>query len=173
MMRVLVTYASKHGSTAQVAERIALALVASGVKADVLPVRDVGDIGGYEAVVLGSSVYFGKWAAEAVSFADHNRTTLAKRPVWLFSVGPLGDQPRIDPVEIARFATSIKTVDHHLFAGNLNVNGLSLLERVIVKGVKAPTGDYRDWNEIDSWGTTIARQLNSSRVETATNTAKR
>jgi menaquinone-dependent protoporphyrinogen oxidase len=164
MMPVLVTYASKHGSTAQVAERIALALVGSGVKADVLPVRDVVDVGGYEAVVLGSSVYFGKWVAEAVSFADENRTTLATRPVWLFSVGPLGDQPRSDPAEIARLRMSTKAVDHQLFAGALNVSGLSLIERVIVKGVKAPTGDFRDWSEIDSWGTTIARQLNSSGV---------
>jgi menaquinone-dependent protoporphyrinogen oxidase len=172
-MHVLVTYASKHGSTAQVAKRIALALVGSGVKADVLPVRDVGDIGRYEAVVLGSSVYFGKWAAEAVGFADHNRTTLAKRPVWLFSVGPLGEQPRSDPAEVARIMMSIKAVDHHLFAGALNVSGLSFLERVIVKGVKAPTGDFRDWNEIDSWATTIARQLSSSGAEIASNTAKR
>ena len=165
MMRVLVTYASRHGSTAQVAERIALTLVGSGVKVDVLPVRDVGDVAGYEAVVLGSSVYFGKWAAEAVRFVHHNRAALAERSVWLFSVGPLGDQPRSDPAEIARLATSIKAADHHLFAGALNVSELSLLERVIVKGVKAPAGDFRDWSAIDSWGTTIARELNSSRVE--------
>jgi len=164
-MRVLVTYASKHGSTAQVAERIALTLVGSGAKVDVLPMRDVRDVAGYEAVVLGSSVYFGKWLAEAVRFADQNRTTLAARSVWLFSVGPLGDQPRSDPAEIVRLMTSIRAVDHHLFAGALNVSELSLLERVIVKGVKAPTGDFRDRTEIDSWGTTIARQLSSSRVE--------
>ena len=166
-MRVLVTYASKHGSTAQVAERIALTLVGSGAKVDVLPMRDVRDVAGYEAVVLGSSVYFGKWLAEAVRFADQNRTTLAARSVCLFSVGPLGDQPRSDPAEIVRLMTSIRAVDHHLFAGALNVSELSLVERVIVKGVKAPTGDFRDWTEIDSWGTTIARQLSSSRVEAA------
>ena len=70
MMRALVTYASKHGSTAQVAERIAHALVGSGAMVDVLPVREVGDVARYEAVVLGSSVYFGKWAAEAVRFVS-------------------------------------------------------------------------------------------------------
>lgn len=165
MMRVLVTFASKHGSTAQVAERIAHALLGSGAKVDVLPVREVDDVARYEAVVLGSSVYFGKWATEAIRFVDHNRTALAERSVWLFSVGPLGDQPRSDPAEVSCLAALIKAEDHHLFAGALNVSELSLLERVIAKGVKAPAGDFRDWSEIDSWGMTIARQLKSSRVE--------
>jgi menaquinone-dependent protoporphyrinogen oxidase len=163
-MRVLVTYATKHGSTAQVAERIALALARSGASVDVLPVSDVGDIAGYEAVVVGSSVYFGKWATEAVRFVAHNRTELAERSVWLFSVGPLGDQPRSDPAEIAQLRMWTKAVDHRLFAGALNVSELTFIERVIVKGVKAPAGDFRDWSEIESWGTAIARQLNYSEV---------
>lgn len=167
MTHVLVTYASKHGSTAEVARRIALALVEAGLKADVMPVGDVAAVGSYDAVVLGSSVYFGKWAGEAVSFADQNQAHLANRAVWLFSVGPLGDQPRNDPADIARLVTSTKAVNHHLFAGALNVRDLSFVERVIVKGVKAPMGDFRDWNEIDSWGATIAQQLNSSRVDAA------
>jgi menaquinone-dependent protoporphyrinogen oxidase len=61
--------------------------------------------------------------------------------------------------------TSTKAVNHHLFAGALNIRDLSFVERAIVKGVKAPTGDFRDWNEIDSWATSIAQHLNSSRVE--------
>src|ERR1700716_3125045 len=158
-MRVLVTYASKHGSTAQVAERISLALIETGIEAEVIPVGDVGFVGGYDAVVLGSSVYFGKWMAEAVRFADQNRTDLAGRPVWLFSVGPLVTQPRPDPAERVLLKASIKAVDHHLFAGALKVAELSFVERVIVKGVKAPAGDFRDWNEIASWGAKIAQHL--------------
>jgi len=57
--------------------------------------------------------------------------------------------------------TSTKAIGHHVFAGALNVRELSLVERIILKGVKAPTGDFRDWGEIDSWGTTIARHLNA------------
>jgi menaquinone-dependent protoporphyrinogen oxidase len=164
MIRVLVTYASKHGSTAEVAQRIGLALNEAGVNVDVMPLGDVVAVGSYDAVVQGSSVYFGKWAGEAVSFADHNQAHLASRAVWLFSVGPLGDQPRSDPADVARLVTSTKAVNHHLFAGALNIRDLSFVERVIVKGVKAPAGDFRDWDGIDSWGRAIAQHLKSSRV---------
>lgn len=154
-----MTYASKHGSTAEVSQRLAQALIKDGIDADVLPVADVGDIGNYDALVIGSSAYFGRWMREAVAFVERNRARLAERPVWLFSVGPLGDQPRTDPVDVPEFMASLKAAGHHLFTGALNPHGLSFAERVIVKGVKAPTGDFRDWNDIDRWAATIASRL--------------
>jgi menaquinone-dependent protoporphyrinogen oxidase len=161
-VRVLVTYASKHGSTTEVGQRIAAAILKTGVDADALPVRDVGDVARYDAVVMGSSVYFGRWMREAVAFVERNRTRLAGRPIWLFSVGPLGDQPRTDPADVAGLAASLDAVEHHLFTGALDLHRLSFPERVIVKGVKAPTGDFRDWSEIDSWAASIARVLEQS-----------
>ncbi len=158
-MKILVTYASKHGSTAEVGERIALALIERGIEADALRVQDVGDITRYDGVVIGSSVYFGRWTHDAVIFVERSRARLALRLVWLFSVGPLGDQPRTDPAEVAQFVRSLKAVDHHLFSGALDPHGLSFPERVIMKGVKAPTGDFRDWDEINSWAATIAQQV--------------
>jgi menaquinone-dependent protoporphyrinogen oxidase len=159
MGKVLVTYASKHGSTAEVAKRIAQALSAAGAQADALPVGQVGEVGDYDVVVIGSSVYFGKWMQEAVTFADRNRAKLAGTPVWLFSVGPLGDQPRTEPAEVVKLAALLHSVDHHLFAGELDRSRLSFVERTIVKGVKAPFGDFRDWAEIDSWAAGIASRL--------------
>jgi menaquinone-dependent protoporphyrinogen oxidase len=158
-MAVLVAYASKHGSTTEVARRIAAALIENGVDAKALRVDDVVDTAGYDAVVIGSSVYFGRWMREAVALAERNRARLAGRPIWLFSVGPLGDQARTDPAEIEGLAASLGAVEHHLFSGALDLHRLSLAERVIVKGVKAPTGDFRDWNEIDSWAAGIASRL--------------
>src|ERR1700674_3690704 len=156
---VLVTFASKHGSTAEVGKRIALALVEAGVQAEGLPVGQVGDIAGYDAFVIGSSVYFGQWMRDAVRFVDQNRARFAKSSVWLFSVGPLGDQARTDPAEVAGLAASVNANGHHLFAGALDLHKLTFPERLIAKGVKAPTGDFRDWNEIDSWSATIASNL--------------
>lgn len=158
-MRVLVTYASKHGSTAEVGERIALELIKSGVEVDALPVDEARDITTYDAVVLGSSVYFGKWMGDAVDFVNRNPAQLKGRLVWLFSVGPLGDQPRTSPANVAGLAASLKAVDHHLFTGALNPRRLSFLERTIVKGVKAPTGDFRDWADVDAWAKSIAHRL--------------
>jgi menaquinone-dependent protoporphyrinogen oxidase len=158
-MNVLVTYASKHGSTAEVAKRIALVLVEAGVPADVLPVHLVGDIAAYNAVVIGGSVYFGRWMSDAVTFVEENRATLAKSSVWMFSVGPLGDQARTEPAEVAGLAASVNAIEQHVFTGALDLHKLNLAERLIVKGVKSPIGDFRNWNDIDSWAGTIARDI--------------
>lgn len=158
-MRVLVTYASKHGSTSEVGERIALELIKGGIDVDALPVRIAGDIKGYDAVVVGSSIYFGRWMRQAVAFVERNGAEPANCPVWLFSVGPLGDQARTDPAETAGLAASLNAVDHHLFSGLLDLHRLSFPERVIINGVKAPAGDFRDWNEIDAWAGTIGHDV--------------
>src|SRR6187399_1855706 len=90
-MTVLVAYASKHGSTEGIAQAIADALVDHEVKAEAKRVDMVDDLGPYEAVVLGSAVYAGAWMREAVAFAERHAGELSRRPVWLFSSGPLGD----------------------------------------------------------------------------------
>lgn len=161
-MRVLVTYASKHGSTKEIAERIATALNSHGVTADLLRANHVDEINGYDAVVIGSAVYFGSWMKEAIELVERLRPALAGSRVWLFSSGPLGDQPGVDPPQAAQLATSPNVVEHRLFAGAMSKERLSLVERALVKGVKAPYGDFREWSEIDSWAATIAQHLDSS-----------
>jgi menaquinone-dependent protoporphyrinogen oxidase len=161
-MNVLVTYASKHGSTKEVAERIATCLDQHGVKIDVRPTNRVDVIDGYDAVVIGSAVYIGRWMKEATEFAARVRPVPAGCRVWLFSSGPLGDQPGVDPPQVAELKTSLNVVEHRLFAGAMRKEGLSLVERALVKGVKAPYGDFRDWSEVDSWAATIAKDLEST-----------
>src|ERR1700731_1548700 len=91
-MVVLIAYASKHGSTRGIAERIAEQLRQLGKQAEARPVGEVSDPGSYEAFVIGSALYYGSWMKEATEWVHHNRAVLAKRPVWLFSSGPLGTQ---------------------------------------------------------------------------------
>jgi menaquinone-dependent protoporphyrinogen oxidase len=165
---VLVTYASKHGSTQEVAERIAYSLNQLGVPADVQPMTQVDAIDGYDGVVMGSSVYIGRWMKAASEFVERVRPALAARRVWLFSSGPLGDQAGTDPPEIAKLAASLNFVEHRLFSGALRKERLSLVERAVVKAVKAPYGDFRDWTEIDAWAAAIVRELESSVVPQAT-----
>lgn len=95
-MRVLVAYASRHGATAGIARRIAEQLQAAGLDADVRDVQEVDDVAAYDAVVLGAAAYMFHWLKDATRFARRHRDVLAARPTWLFSSGPLGDDPGDD-----------------------------------------------------------------------------
>ena len=89
-MRVLIAYASRHGATQGIAERIAGTLTAAGLDAEIRPLKDVGDPAGYDAFVIGSAVYMFHWLKEMPRFLRRNQKLLSEQPVWLFSSGPLG-----------------------------------------------------------------------------------
>ena len=91
-MPILVGYASKHGATGEMADRIAGALTSAGQRAEAVPVQQVGDLGGYDGFVIGSAVYGSHWLKHATDFVMSNRDLLSRRPVWLFSTGPLGTE---------------------------------------------------------------------------------
>ena len=158
-MKILVAYASRHGSTTGIAERIAAKLRASDHEVDIGPVAEVADIGTYDAYVIGSAVYYGGWMKEATAFVESNTAWLARRPVWLFSSGPVGPAAPADPKELPALREAIAPLDHRVFYGALDRHGLSIGERIVVSAVKAPDGDYRDWHEIDAWADEIAREL--------------
>ncbi|MDQ6644867.1 MAG: flavodoxin domain-containing protein, partial [Chloroflexota bacterium] len=109
-MAVLVAYASKHGSTQGIAERISEKLQQLGKEAEVRPVDAVEDPGSYEALVIGSAIYYGSWLKEATEWVRRNQAILAERPVWLFSSGPLGSEVQDaeqQPKEMAEFREAI------------------------------------------------------------------
>jgi menaquinone-dependent protoporphyrinogen oxidase len=93
-MKVLVTAASKYGSTAEIAQAIGQTLAADGLGADVIPPDQVETSEDYDAVVLGSAVYTGHWLAPAKAIAARLEGSFAERPVWLFSSGPVGEPTR-------------------------------------------------------------------------------
>ncbi|UCD36852.1 MAG: flavodoxin domain-containing protein [Fidelibacterota bacterium] len=164
--QALVAYATKYGATAEIAEKIGQLLRQAGLRADVLPVGRVRDLSPYKAVVLGSAVYMGRWRREAAMFLKANRKVLARQSVWLFSSGPTGEG---DPVELLEgwrlpralrpIADRIRPRDIAVFHGVLNLNKLNPVEKWIINNVKAPLGDFRDWNAITSWARSIADEL--------------
>ena len=161
-MTVLVTYATKHGSTREIAEAITTTLIDRGIPTEALAVDTVADVGHYEAVVLGSAVYMGRWLKEATEFARRHREQLTARPLWLFSSGPLGTEivdAEEQPKELAELRQTLGPRDHRLFFGALTRDALGFGERMVVKAVKAPEGDFRDWDEIRAWAATIADEL--------------
>jgi menaquinone-dependent protoporphyrinogen oxidase len=164
--KVLVAYGTKYGSTAEIAERIGQVLQAAGLSVDVKPAGEAGDLAPYAAVVLGSAVYAGQWRKEAAEFLTDNEAALAQRPVWFFSSGPTGEG---DPLELMsgwRFpeglqpvADRVKPRDTAFFGGALYPDKMNLAERLIIKSLKAPTGDFRNWDAIEAWAKEIAAAL--------------
>jgi menaquinone-dependent protoporphyrinogen oxidase len=159
-MKVLVTVATRHGASAEVAAMIARVLRLRGMEATELRPADVADIEEYDAVVLGSAVYAGRWLAPARSLVERLQPQLAARPVWLFSSGPIGDPPNpVKPVDVSGVVASTGAIEHRLFAGKLDKSELGLLERVIVRAAHASDGDFRDWREVSHWAAEIADTL--------------
>lgn len=161
-MTVLVAYASKHGSTEGIARFIADRLNELGKEAKARSVDDVADLSDVDAVVLGSAVYAGSWMKEAMGFVERHRETLAGLPVFLFSSGPLGEDVKDaeeQPRQIEELRQALSPKEHQVFFGALDRDRLAFGERMIVKAVKAPDGDFRDWDAIRDWTDRIAPEL--------------
>ncbi len=161
-MRVLVTAASKHGATAEMASAIGTALTDAGLEVEVRPMHELEGVAGYNAVVIGSGVYMGRWMPEASEFVTRHAIELRARPVWLFSSGPVGNpdpKPEGDPIAIGELVTEIHARGHRTFAGRLDRGRLGIGEKLIVSAVRAPDGDFRDWEAIRGWSGEIAAEL--------------
>jgi menaquinone-dependent protoporphyrinogen oxidase len=170
-MSILVVYASKHGSTQQIAEHISNGLEAAGQPAEARPVMAADDLAGYDAFVIGGAVYYGSWLKEAAEFVRRHQTVLVSRPVWLFSSGPISaeitdEQGRdlralAEPKESAEFQEAIHPRDHRVFFGRLDRGTLGFVDRLVASLPAFPgsEGDFRDWQEIGTWAERIAHEL--------------
>jgi len=167
--KILVTYATKHGATEEIANKIGEIIRQAGLPTDVYPVKNVKNLVTYNAVILGSAVYIGSWRKEAVQFLKANQQALAARAVWLFSSGPTGEGEPIELLKGWRFppaqrslVESIHPRNIAVFHGNLDEKKLNAVEKWLTKNVKAQTGDFRDWNAVTAWAISIADALQKS-----------
>jgi menaquinone-dependent protoporphyrinogen oxidase len=186
MTKVLVVYASRHGGTRGIAERIGYVLRTDGLEADVAPADQVAGVGAADAVVIGSGVYMGSWLKEGIDFIKRNEATLAELPLWLFSSGPIpgsskdtgpsGDLlenalgPKDGPgsggrKKIAEITSATNPRDHRVFLGAFDPEDPpKVMSERIVRMLPAarnmlPTGDFRDWDAIEAWAHGIAASL--------------
>ena len=168
--RVLVVYASRAGSTKGIAEFICEKLRRHGADASVSDVGQVGEIGDYDAFVIGSAVYMYHWLKEAREFISRNRPTLSTKPVWIFSSGPTGTKPtdskgrdlrEVDkPQELDELRGWINPRDHHMFFGAFFPDRLKGTMGFFAKmAPKDQVGDFRNWPEIEAWAAGIAQDL--------------
>jgi menaquinone-dependent protoporphyrinogen oxidase len=180
-MKVLVAYASRHGATRGIAERITETLERRGHAVTMRPADQVPTVVGYDAFIIGSAAYAGHWLNEATGFVRQHRDLLESRPVWLFSSGPIGTET-VDakgrdvveasrPAEFTEFGEAIHPRDARIFFGAFDPDAkpIGLMERfgapfMRVPAVRAamPAGDFRDWPEIEAWAAGIALELEAA-----------
>lgn len=186
-MRVLVAYATRHGATRGIAERIGEILQRRGMEVSVEDVDRIRDIPDHDAFVIGSAAYMERWLSGASAFARRHRSTLAGKPVWLFSSGPVGTETvdvrgndvrdAAEPKEFAEIRGVLHPRDEHVFWGAYDPDaapvgfaealGQRVLRMLPALREALPAGDFRDWPEIESWAESIADQLAPQRAATA------
>jgi len=175
MTRVLVAYATRHGSTRGIAERIADQMRARGLEAECRPASEVRDASAYDAFVVGGAAYMFRWLGDATHFVEHNRDVLAVRPTWLFSSGPVGtdvvDEQGRDvlettiPKEFPKLRELVHPRGEKVFFGAIDpaAKPIGIAERLTALMPAArdalPKRDFRDWPAIDAWADEIADAL--------------
>jgi len=167
--KILMAYASKYGSTQEVAEVIAAILGERGLSVDLQPMRQVRTLAGCSAVVLGAPLYFGLWHKDALNFLSRNEDALRQRPVAIFVLGPnsndekeiQGSRAQLDK-ELAKFPW-LAPVVIEVFGGKFPAK-LRLPESLIASLPASPlhgmpASDVRDWTAIRAWVYSMVQKL--------------
>lgn len=146
--------------------RIAGVLRNAAMDVDVRHVDDIASVASYDAVVLGCGVYDGSWPGEAIRFVGREGDRLAKRPVWLFSVGSFGDShPLIgrlmkkEPHEIAEVERALRPQGYRVFAGVIDLARWPAWAGVLFRALGGRNGDNRQWPVIERFASSIADAL--------------
>jgi menaquinone-dependent protoporphyrinogen oxidase len=185
-MTTLIVHASRHGSTAGIAQRIGEVLREEGIDAVVMPAADLPDPRPFDACIVGGGVYMGSWVKDGTRYLERYAETLSTRPTWLFSSGPLPGTTKaskvpLSPIEnafgpgegpgsggrkaIEALSARIQPRGHAVFQGAYDPSDppTSIPERVVrmlpmAKSI-LPIGDFREWPVIEAWAREIAADL--------------
>ena len=163
-IKVLVAYATKCGSTIEVAQAIGDKISKNGGLVDVKPVKEISDISGYDAFIIGSAIRMAQWLPEATDFIKRHQSHLNKSPTAIFSVhilnladSPESQQERLAYTKPVREILTPKA--EAFFAGKIDQSQLSTFERLMFKLIKSPEGDFRDWEAIGNWATEVLLKI--------------
>ena len=168
--RLLVTYASRFGTTGEVAGAIADTACAQGMSADTLPVGDVTNIGDYDAVVIGAPIHYDNWMSEARDFVTDNEAALSQVPVaYYFTCGTLFEPTAKNQAKAQTYADKLQNLSQRIapveigqFGGVLDYSLMNLRTRLALRipftVMGAKEGDYRDWDAVRSWSRNLPLQ---------------
>ena len=162
---VLVTYATRYGSTEEVAQAIAASLRRTGLEVDVRPARKVSTLEGYSAVLLGAPLYMFRWHKDALRFLRRRREALEALPVAVFALGPIHDEEKewvdvrtqLDKA-LAKFPWFAPS-NIGIFGGKFDPGRLRLPHSLLPPMRRMPASDIRDWAAIDAWAAAVASTL--------------
>ncbi|MCS6870874.1 MAG: flavodoxin domain-containing protein [Anaerolineae bacterium] len=158
MRKLLVAYATKAGSTAEIAEFMGKVLREAGAQVDVLPIKQVRDLSSYSGAILGSAIRMGKVLPELVKFVRTHATTLSQMPLAYFNVNItlMDDTPESRAI-VDSYFNPLRAICTPLrvgaFAGRMDYARLSWLMRFLLRQNKEeiPEGDWIDWKAIRAW----------------------
>jgi menaquinone-dependent protoporphyrinogen oxidase len=154
--KVLVAYATRAGSTAEVAKKIAEIISAKGLEVEVLPVKKVKDLSPYRAVIVGSAVRAAQWLPEAIDFVEINKKKLCEIPTAFFTVSlTASEKTEASLKKVASFVDPVRNIcppkAEAFFAGKMDPKTLSVPTRIMIRAMKTQHGDYRDWEAVQAW----------------------
>ncbi|HEY7419725.1 MAG TPA: flavodoxin domain-containing protein [Ktedonobacteraceae bacterium] len=161
---ILVTYATRYGTTQEVAETVTATLRERGLMVDIQPMREVHTLEGYRAVVLGTALYAGHWHKDARRFLSRHHKALVERPLAIFTLGPVhadekewqGAHMQLDK-ELAKFPW-LRPITVEIFGGAI------VPARMHFPFNHIPAADVRDWTAIRTWASNLAAQPAMSRA---------
>lgn len=182
MARILVAYGTTHGSTTEIATRVGVRLTAAGFDTDVLHANLGIDIAKYDAVIVGSPMYAARWLPEPALLLITNRERIANIPIALFSVGMI-DVKHSGKLREEHDAwvekafkdenVQLNIVSNITFTGAYSRSNLPFYLRIIDAILRVtPNGDYRRWDEIESWGDEVAATIRSELESVASDDAE-
>ncbi len=164
--KILITYASKHGGTREIAERISEQFPAGQFDITLQPVESGTSPGDFDAVILGVALYMGQWRRRAVKYLKSHIQVLADKDTWIFLSGPTGEgdpdtmlEGRKVPGKLNPLVEKIRPREVKTFHGALFPERMGGMEKWIIKKVNAPVGDFRIWKDIETWGKNVATTL--------------
>ena len=165
MSKILVGYATKYGSTQEVASFIADELRESGKQVDLCELRSVKSLEGYSAAVIGAPFYMFKWLKDARKFLSRHQGALEKMPVAVFALGPtdMTEDEKNNPETYKQLDKALesypwlKPVDQKLFGGKLDPQSLKFPFNIFMG--QMPANDLRDWDAIKGWAESLVNKL--------------
>ena len=162
---ILVAYATRYGSTQEVAEAVASTLRERGLEVDIQPMRQVHTLDQYRAVVLGAPLYMFHWHKDALHFLAQHRAALTDRPVAIFALGPIhaeekefqGAREQLEK-ELAKFPW-LKPAAIAIFGGKFDPQKLTFPHNLVPALKNMPASDVRDWTAIRTWASDLVAQF--------------